>query len=117
MSYQLDPTTGDTLDNNTFYEDFTPETHMNYEPIEEHHNKRTLFRPQTTDDTTPCIELAGIQVYTYLHRGELRISIHYDTAEQFLLDENDTIPTEISVGGTIVYKSHHNNTTTEPEQT
>lgn len=80
---------------------------MNYEPIEEHHNKRAIFRPQTRDDTTPCVELAGIQIYTYLHRGQLRISIHYDTAEAFLLDENNTIPTEISVGGTIVYDSHH----------
>lgn len=81
---------------------------MNYEPIEEHHNKRATFLPQTTDDTTPCIQLAGIQIYTYLFRRQLRISIHYDTAEDFLLDDNDTLPTEISLSGTIVYDRHQN---------
>jgi hypothetical protein len=78
---------------------------MNYEPIEEHHNKRATFLPQTSDDTTPCIQLAGIQIYTYLFRGQLRISVHYDTAEDFLLDDNDAVPTEITIGPSVVYDS------------
>lgn len=79
---------------------------MNYEAIEEHHNKHATFHPQTTRNETPCVQLAGIQIYTYLHQAQLRISIHYDTTESFLLAEHDNVPTEISVGGTIVYNSH-----------
>lgn len=90
---------------------------MNYEPVEEHHNKHAVFRPQTRDDSTPCVELAGIQIYTYLHQGQLRISVYYDSTEEFLLDEHDAVPTEISLSGIIVYDSHKDiNPPTEQEQ-
>ena len=89
---------------------------MNYEPIEEHHNKRATFHPQTRDDGTPCVQLAGIQIYTYLHQRQLCISVHYDTAEDFLLDENDAVPTEISLSGIVVYDSHKNTNPEEQEQ-
>ena len=57
----------------------------------------------STDETygPPCIEIAGVQVYTYVRDGILVVSLHYDTAE---LDsfatygEDDAIPTIIKAG-------------------
>lgn len=73
-----------------------------------HYNNNVTFLPQTSEHTTPCVEIGGIQVYTYFHRGQLRISVHYDTAEPDLLDDNHRVATEITIGGTTVYDTASN---------
>lgn len=54
--------------------------------------------------TLPCIEVGGVQVYAYFSDGVLHVSTHYDTADPEVLTEDDTVPTEVNVGGTVVWR-------------
>jgi hypothetical protein len=46
----------------------------------------------------PCLEVAGIQGYLYLHPdGQVKFSLHLDTTEEWLLDGNGSVPVEVSM--------------------
>lgn len=72
---------------------------------ERERNLAAQFLPQRENDerSLPCIEIAGVQVYVYFDGGELRISAHYDTADEEVQTERRTVPTRISVGGEEVF--------------
>jgi len=66
-------------------------------------NCSAWFSPGGWDDTLPCVEIGGVQVYVYFADGELRISTHYDTAYPEVQTEAGTIPTRVSIGGDVEY--------------
>lgn len=66
-------------------------------------NCSAWFSPGGWDDTLPCVEIGGVQVYVYFADGELRISTHYDTAHPEVQTEAGTIPTRVSIGGDVEY--------------
>lgn len=69
-------------------------------------NRAAKFLPQTDDETRPCIELAGVQVYAYLDNdGVLRVSVDLDTADERLKDDEDCVTVRMTVQGETVYDS------------
>lgn len=79
-------------------------------------NKTARFHPadstvSTTDPDPedavplPCVEIAGVQVYSYLHgkTGRLRVSLDLDTTQPWLLVDQERVPIEVTVGGVQVY--------------
>ena len=71
-------------------------------------NLAVRFLPQDPedDDTLPCIEIEGIQVYVYFDEaGKLTISAHLDTAEPATLDAAGCVPTRVTLGAGDVFDS------------
>lgn len=72
-------------------------------------NLTARFLPQdpADDNTLPCVEIAGIQVYVYFDPddGLLTISAHYDTADDAALDLAQCVPTRVVIGDTDVWPS------------
>lgn len=68
-------------------------------------NRAARFLPQREDDedSLPCVEIGGVQVYVYFADGELRISTHYDDAYPEVQTEAGSIPTRVSIGGDVEY--------------
>lgn len=66
-------------------------------------NQSAWFTPQGPADTRPCVTIGGVQVYVYFDDGELRVSVHYDTAHPEVMTEAGTIPTRVSLGGDVEY--------------
>lgn len=72
-------------------------------------NLAARFLPQDPedDDTRPCIEIDGIQVYVYFDRaGKLTISAHFDAAEPETLDADGCVPTRVTLGAGDVFNCH-----------
>lgn len=65
-------------------------------------NMEAKFLPMDEEDTLPCLEVGGVQVYAYFEGGRLRVSVHYDTAEEVVVSSQGTIPTRIDAGPTTV---------------
>ena len=63
-------------------------------------NLDARFLPQDPDDpdSLPCVDIGGVQVYTYFKHGELHINVHYDG-----LDIDAVTPTLLTLGDTRVY--------------
>lgn len=56
------------------------------------------------DDPYPGIEVAGAYVFAYVHRdGHLQVSVHLDETEPWLIREDGTVPTQITVADTDVF--------------
>jgi hypothetical protein len=70
-------------------------------------NLRARFLPQEPDDenTLPCIETGGAQVYAYWTAEGLCVSVHLDTGEipEQLYDVDGTIPVHVTVNGDTVF--------------
>jgi hypothetical protein len=68
-------------------------------------NTTARFLPQTSEDTLPCLELTGVQVYAYLDPeiGAFRVSVDLDTAAPALHRADFTIPVRVDVGDVIVF--------------
>ncbi len=73
-------------------------------------NLAARFYPMVQDNrdrnahTTPCIEIGGVQVYAYFDEGVLRVSLDYETADLTVIADDGVVPTEISVGGSTVWR-------------
>lgn len=80
-------------------------------------NRAAVFHPADGPESTtapgpdetpglPCVEVAGIQCYTYLNgqTGQLKVSLHFDTAEPWLLTADGNVPVEVNVGGDTVFE-------------
>lgn len=69
-------------------------------------NRRAKLFPADDMGALPCIEVAGVQVYAYFNEiGTLCVSVHYDTADDAATTHKHTVPTMISAGEKIVWKS------------
>lgn len=82
-------------------------------------NKTAVFHPADDDVSTtdpdaddarvlPCVEIAGVQCYFYLDgkTGQFKVSLHFDTAEPWLLvgdREMPLVPIRVQVGETVVF--------------
>jgi hypothetical protein len=66
-------------------------------------NAAARFLPMGSDGVLPCIEVGGVQVYAYFADCELRVSIHYDTADAEVLTKEGTVPTRVSIGDSVEY--------------
>lgn len=61
-------------------------------------NRAAIFYPMHGEDTLPCIEDAGIQVYAYLDhtKGAVRvISVHLDSVDERLVRPDNTVPLQV----------------------
>lgn len=69
-------------------------------------NRAAVFHPETGEDTRPCIEIAGVLVFTYVDPdGIVRVSAHLDTAEPSVLDSRSLVPMRVVIEDTTVYDS------------
>ncbi|WP_147339708.1 hypothetical protein [Actinomadura spongiicola] len=68
-------------------------------------NRAAAFHPMRDEDTLPCIEVAGIQVYTYLDptTRTVRVSIHLDTTDAALLRPDETVPLRVMCGDEVLF--------------
>ncbi|MBT1098154.1 hypothetical protein [Streptomyces sp. Tu102] len=72
-------------------------------------NSSAVFHAQEgpDDEGLPCIEIAGILVFSYLDadRGAVRVSVHLDTADEELVRADTTVPIEVEIEDTTVFSS------------
>ncbi|MFE4579705.1 hypothetical protein [Streptomyces chartreusis] len=72
-------------------------------------NSSAIFHAQEgpDDEGLPCIEVAGILVFSYLDadRGAVRVSVHLDTAAEELVGADTTVPIEVEIGDTTVFSN------------
>lgn len=71
--------------------------------------------PATVQDVVegyelPCLEVAGVQVYVYLHEdGALRVALHFDTADPAMFPSMESmrgcVPVKLDAGGSIVWEA------------
>ena len=52
----------------------------------------------------PMVEIAGIQVYTYIRDGILRVSVSLDTADAVMVRGDGTVPMQIDVQADTVFE-------------
>jgi len=58
----------------------------------------------TFDDPHPGIHVAGAYVFAYVHcDGHLQVSVHLDETERWLMREDGTVPTQITVQDTDLF--------------
>ncbi len=66
-----------------------------------------VFHPMQgpDDEGLPCIEIAGVLVFAYLDADTraLRVSVHLDTADEQLLQADDSVPVQVDVEDTTVF--------------
>ncbi|WP_433358623.1 hypothetical protein [Streptosporangium sp. CA-115845] len=72
--------------------------------VAEQFNRAARFYPQLDNDTLPCIEVAGIQSYLYVHpaTGGVRMALHLEEADAAILDEAGNVRLAITVSDAIV---------------
>ncbi len=64
----------------------------------------TRFHPATFDTPHPALLVAGVLVFAYIDRhGRLRVSVHLDETEPWLLTAEHTVPMRITVEDTDVF--------------
>ncbi|GGL48089.1 hypothetical protein [Planomonospora parontospora] len=70
----------------------------------ERFNRAARFHPQLDDDTPPCIEVAGVQNYSYVHpaTGGVCVALDLEEAVAAVLDEAGNVRLEITVGSVTV---------------
>ncbi|MFI9825266.1 hypothetical protein ACIHFC_33235 [Streptomyces sp. NPDC052013] len=72
-------------------------------------NSSAVFHAQEgpDDEGLPCIEIAGVLVFAYLDadRGAVRISVHLDTADEALVQDDGTVPVQVDVEDATVFDS------------
>jgi hypothetical protein len=67
-------------------------------------NLAAQFHPATFDTVQPCITVAGVWVFAYIDDdGVVRVSVHLDETEQWLVRDDNTVAMRIAVQGTDVY--------------
>lgn len=80
-------------------------------------NMAAKFFPQTDEDTKPCIEVAGAQVYAYVDPdGYLNVSVDLDTVRSFMLTDESgelLVPIRFSVNGEDAWCTSPNGTTVQ----
>lgn len=69
-------------------------------------NSAAVFHPMKDpdDEGLPCIEIAGIFVFAYLDSDKeaVRVSIHLDSASDWLVRQGGTVPLRVEVEDTVV---------------
>ncbi|MGW5636308.1 hypothetical protein [Streptomyces sp. NPDC003832] len=72
-------------------------------------NSAAVFHPMTgpDDDGLPCIEIAGILVFTYLDPDiqAVRVTVHLDTTDELLLQSGHTVPLHVEVDDSTVFSA------------
>jgi hypothetical protein len=67
-------------------------------------NLAAQCHPATFDTVHPAIQVAGVWVFAYIDGvGVLRVSVHLDETEQWLLRADSTVPTRITIEATDVF--------------
>lgn len=67
-------------------------------------NRAATFHPISDEETLPCVEVAGIQVYTHLDptTQAVRVSTHLDTTDAALLRPDATVPLCVMCGDDVL---------------
>ncbi|MGW4720853.1 hypothetical protein [Nocardia sp. NPDC004260] len=74
-------------------------------------NRAAEFHPQTSDETRPCIEVAGVLVFTYIDdNGVVRVSVHLDTTDAAVHDIRGLVPIRIVLEDSVVFDSEQDPT-------
>lgn len=70
-------------------------------------NRAASFLPQTTEDEKPCLVVAGVLVFAYLHETNrvFRVSVDLDTVDEEFVPDDAPVPIEIRLQGTVVFAS------------
>lgn len=69
-------------------------------------NRAAEFHSQTSDETRPCIEVAGVLVFTYIDdNGVVRVSVHLDTTDVAVHDTRGLVPIRIVLEDAVVFDS------------
>jgi hypothetical protein len=61
------------------------------------------YRDADSDGSLPCLTVGGVQVYAYFEAGALVVSVHYDTADNAVANDEGCVPTRVLLGGEQVH--------------
>ncbi|ROO60332.1 hypothetical protein EDC02_2193 [Micromonospora sp. Llam0] len=69
-------------------------------------NLAAQFHPATYDVQYPSVRVAGIWIFGYVHRdGTVRIAVHLDEVEPWLLRPDRTVPMRVAIQDTTVFEA------------
>ncbi|MFD4588305.1 hypothetical protein [Streptomyces sp. NPDC058434] len=72
-------------------------------------NSAAVFHPQGGPDGEglPCVEVAGVLVFAYLDADmqAVRVSVHLDTADERLVQSEETVPLHVEVEDSTVFSA------------
>lgn len=68
-------------------------------------NLNAVLYPVSSEDDTPCIQVAGIQAYLYLdaESKKVRVAIDLGGTQPWVVRPDGTVPLEVVVGNTVVF--------------